>query len=68
MGIFDSKDDTIKEEVLKIAKELKEKKQFVDTKIYKMQCGVCYALLKGNTEAVAHSKGTGHTNFTQLDN
>jgi hypothetical protein len=47
---------------------MKDKKQFVDTKNYKMQCGVCFALLKGNNEAISHSKGTGHTNFVQLDN
>jgi hypothetical protein len=54
--------------VLKIAKEMKDKKQYVDTKIYKMQCGVCSAPLKGNNEVVLHSQGTGHINFVQLDN
>lgn len=66
-GVFDSKDETVREEVLAIAKELQGLKKFVDTKNYKLRCNVCYTLLKGNEDAVSHGKSTGHSNFVQLD-
>lgn len=66
-GVFNVSDNQVREEVLAIAKELKEKNKFVDTKTYKIKCNVCYSLLKGNEEAVSHSKTTGHTNFVQLN-
>jgi hypothetical protein len=57
----------LKDDAMAIAKEMNSLKQFVDTKGYQLRCNVCYTLLKGNAEAVSHSKGTGHQNFVQLD-
>lgn len=66
-GVFDAKDETTRQEVLAIGKELQACKKFVDTKNYKLRCNVCYTLLKGNEDAVSHGKSTGHSNFVQLD-
>jgi len=47
-----------------IQKEFKTGK-FVDEYNYKIKCGDCGQIFVGNNNAIAHSKNTGHTNFTQ---
>jgi len=49
-----------------MAKYLRSKSDFVDMKNYKLKCDVCYKPLEGNTDAVQHSKETGHVNFVQF--
>ncbi len=56
-------DDAPLASALSIAQELKGKKQFVDLGAGEMRCGACAEVFKGQKEAVAHAKATGHTNF-----
>jgi ubiquitin thioesterase OTU1 len=65
-GVFSIDDEQIKKEVMQIAKVLKEKNKFTDTKTFKIKCNVCYTLFKGQEDVVSHSKSTGHGNFVQL--
>ena len=65
-GVFLSKDEKIKEEVMKICKELKEKEKFVDKSNFKIKCMQCGFLMKGQEEIIEHTKKTGHINFNQI--
>jgi len=47
-----------------VAQEHK-KGNFVDEYNYQLKCEQCGKMFKGNNEAVAHNKSTGHTAFTQ---
>lgn len=49
-----------------VARALKEKKQFTDVHGFSIQCQECFTLLKGQNEAQAHGKSTGHRNFAQV--
>ena len=65
-GVFPKSDENVKNEVLEITKEINKQNKFVDTQNFTIKCNVCYSLLKGNEDAIKHSKSTGHTNFVQL--
>lgn len=65
-GVFLANDEKVKNEIQEILRELKKMNKFVDTANYKIKCNVCYEMLKGNEEALGHSKKTGHINFVQL--
>jgi len=66
IGIFLSKDEKVKEEVLEIAKELNAATKYVDTNKFSIRCNVCYSNFKGTEDAVKHSKESGHVNFMQI--
>ncbi|GAB4820059.1 hypothetical protein N2152v2_007105 [Parachlorella kessleri] len=42
-----------------------EMRQFTDTAHFTLRCGICQLGFKGEKEAVAHAKETGHTNFSE---
>lgn len=65
--IFDPKDKAAYEGVVGLARELQSAKAFTDLHNFKLQCGVCYAGLTGEAQAVEHAKATGHTNFQEYD-
>lgn len=48
-----------------VAKDMKSKRLYVDLAKGQLQCGVCHAVLNGESEAVEHAKTTGHQNFHQ---
>ena len=49
-----------------MAKEAKEKRQFVNTAEFQLQCISCGTPLKGQAEAQTHAKTTGHGNFREI--
>ena len=49
-----------------VATDAKEKRQFVNTANFQLQCINCGTPLKGQTEAQAHAKATGHGNFCEI--
>ncbi|KDD73557.1 hypothetical protein H632_c2057p0, partial [Helicosporidium sp. ATCC 50920] len=42
-----------------------EAKAFTDVANFSLRCGVCYQGLRGEAEAMAHAKATGHSNFVE---
>lgn len=65
-GVFDSKDEKVKEEILSICKELQKHQKYVDTKMFSLKCMQCNFLMKGQDEVIEHTKKTGHVNFNQI--
>lgn len=65
-GVFMKNNDTIKNEVLEVARELKKHQQYIDTQNFSIRCMQCNFLMKGQNDAMEHSKKTGHINFTQV--
>lgn len=49
-----------------LAKEAKSSRQFTDVDKFTLRCGICDCLLKGQAEATAHAKKTGHTSFGEV--
>lgn len=50
---------------LEVAAHLKRDRQFTDLGSFTLRCGVCAKGIKGQTEALAHAKETGHQNFQE---
>ena len=48
--------------------QLQNREFFVDTKNFSLKCMQCGFLMKGQNEAVEHSKKTGHFNFSEIQN
>ncbi|EDQ86595.1 uncharacterized protein MONBRDRAFT_33794 [Monosiga brevicollis MX1] len=46
---------------------LRERHQFTDVGSFTLRCLVCRTKLRGQSEAQAHAKQTGHTNFGEVD-
>ena len=65
-GVFSSKDENIKNEVMSVCKELKEKDKYVDKSNFKIICMQCNILMKGQNEIIEHTKKTGHINFNEI--
>jgi len=57
--------DEVCNEVTSLLRSLKEKKQYTNTNSFSLMCNECYTELKGEKEARAHAKQTGHQNFVQ---
>ncbi|RYH02921.1 hypothetical protein EON65_47555 [archaeon] len=57
-------DQTVCAEATQLAKELQNKKQFVNLASGEMLCGVCMSMFAGEKEAIEHAKVTGHQNFS----
>ena len=49
-----------------LVKELHQKRAFTDLAGFSLRCLACQTPLKGQTEAQAHAKETGHTNFGEV--
>ena len=65
-GIFNSNDAKVKQEVMDICMQLQNREIYVDTKNFSLKCMQCGFLMKGQNEAVDHSKKTGHINFSEI--
>lgn len=56
--------------ILKSAKEFAKKardaRQFTNVNEFQLRCLACQTPLKGQTDAQAHAKSTGHTNFGEV--
>ncbi|CAD7942141.1 unnamed protein product [Amoebophrya sp. A25] len=65
MSVFSVNDEAVLNEVMAVAIELKENKQFTDTANFTLQCQHCFKLLKGEKDAQQHAKETGHFNFQE---
>ena len=61
-----SSDNTAWDESKAIARELKERTQFVDLAGFDLKCMVCGNGINGQTGAQDHARTTGHTNFGQV--
>ena len=48
-----------------LVKAMHEGKNFTDTANFTLRCTICNMALKGQAEAVAHAKETGHQNFQE---
>jgi ubiquitin thioesterase OTU1 len=66
--IFNSKDTRIEKEFEKFMEKEHASGKFVDEYNYTLKCEQCKKLFKGNNEATAHAKTTGHTQFSQNSN
>ncbi|CAO1400369.1 unnamed protein product [Diamesa hyperborea] len=49
-----------------LAKEAKSSRQFTDVDKFTLRCGICDCFLKGQAEATAHAKKTGHASFGEV--
>lgn len=49
-----------------LALEAKSSRQFTDVDKFTLRCLQCDTQLKGQTQATAHAKETGHTNFGEV--
>ena len=65
-GIFNSNDAKVKQEVMDICMQLQNREIYVDIKNFSLKCMQCGFLMKGQNEAVDHSKKTGHINFSEI--
>ena len=65
-GLFDSNDARVKQEIMDICMELQKRDNYVDTKNFSLKCMQCGFLIKGQSEAIEHSKKTGHFNFSEI--
>jgi len=66
--IFNSKDVAMEKEFEKFMEKEHKSGKFVDEYNYTLKCEQCGKLFKGNNEATAHAKSTGHTRFGQASN
>ena len=66
IGVFESKDEKIKEEIMEICKELQKHQKYVDTQMFSLKCMQCGFMMKGQDEVIEHTKKTGHINFNQI--
>ena len=65
-GVFNSNDAKVKQEIMDICMKLQNRDNFVDTKNFSLKCMQCGFLMKGQSEAIDHSKKTGHINFCEI--
>jgi len=66
--IFNPKDASVEKEFEKFMEKEHKSGKFVDEYNYTLKCEQCGKLFKGNNEATAHAKQTGHTQFGQASN
>ena len=64
--VFSVADQSIVEQIQVMVTDLRKKNQFIDMSGCDIQCLICFAGLKGQKEAQAHAKATGHQNFGQV--
>lgn len=64
--IFPSSDSTSEAEVLALARDLQQQRQFTDLTGCALMCGVCNQGFKGQKEAIRHGNETGHMNFQEV--
>uniref|UniRef100_A0A1B6CSE9 Ubiquitin thioesterase OTU n=1 Tax=Clastoptera arizonana TaxID=38151 RepID=A0A1B6CSE9_9HEMI len=64
--IFPTTDDNILREAEQLAVEAQSSRQFTDVNKFTLRCNDCQIFLKGQVEAIAHAKATGHGNFGEV--
>lgn len=64
--IFNSENSDLLNMALQVASEAKSKRQFTDTKNFKLKCLVCGERFTGSHEANQHASKTGHINFSEV--
>lgn len=64
--LFGMADDKALEEAKALAKIARSARQFTDVANFTLKCITCQTNLKGQTDAQAHAKETGHTNFGEV--
>jgi len=62
----DKNTDPILQGLGKLAAKLRAKKAFTNTATFDLKCEICRKGLKGEKEARAHAKETGHTDFGEF--
>lgn len=65
--IFPSSNEAIYHEAECLAKELKQSKQYTDVARFTLKCLQCNQVLTGQSEATAHAKASGHTQFDECN-
>eukprot|EP00667_Euglena_gracilis_P015137 EG_transcript_15730 len=63
--LFAPGDDAVRDAGLRLVAELQRTRQFTDVAGFTLRCLTCQTGLKGQQEAQAHAKETGHTNFNE---
>ena len=66
IGIFNSYDANVKQEIMDICMQLQSQEKYVDTAAFSLRCMQCQLLLKGQNEVIEHTKKTGHINFSEI--
>eukprot|EP00434_Breviolum_minutum_P039550 symbB.v1.2.035124.t2/scaffold4665.1/size36745/2 len=61
--LFETTDQGMLEEAIKVAKEAQTARNFTDVANFTLRCVVCQKGLTGQSDAVEHAKATGHANF-----
>lgn len=64
--VFPTSDDKILREAETLALEAQTSRQFTDVNKFSLKCLDCNIYLVGQTEAVAHAKDSGHSNFGEV--
>ena len=66
IGVFDSNDANVKQEIMDICMQLQSQENYVDTANFSLKCMECGFLLKGQNEVIEHTKKTGHINYGEI--
>ena len=66
IGIFNSDDERIKNEIMNICLELQQHEKYVDPTLFSLECMQCGLFMKGQNELAEHTKKTGHINFKEV--
>lgn len=66
ISIFLSNNETVMQQALSLASELKRKRDFVDLSGFSLMCGICNQGFTGQAQAVDHCQKTGHMNFQEI--
>ena len=61
--VFAVRDEAILQATALLAAKLKSQHYYTDTATFDLRCGVCSQGLRGEKEATAHARSTGHTDF-----
>ncbi|XP_049843017.1 ubiquitin thioesterase OTU1 [Schistocerca gregaria] len=64
--IFPTSDDRVLLEAEQLAREAKSSRQFTDVERFTLSCLECRVSLRGQAEAQAHARETGHTSFGEV--
>lgn len=64
--MFECSDERILREAEILAQEAKSSRQFTDVNKFTLKCVICDVMLKGQVEAQAHARTTGHMNFGEV--
>lgn len=63
---FPVSDFAVLEAALEMATQARAERQFTDTSSFRLRCGICAVLLRGQSECQAHAKATGHASFGEI--